>query len=257
VSEIVVWGMGELGGVFARGLLRTGHTVVPVLRDTDVEALAARVPAPALVLVAVGEAALPGVLARVPAAWRARVALLQNELRPRDWQRHGLDAPTLAVVWFEKKRGGDARVLLPTPIAGPGTSLLVAALASLGLAAEHVAYDDALAALAAKNLYILTTNLAGLRVGGDVGTLVTTHRALVDALVPELLALESALFAPHPVEHAAARAVLERACAADPRHACAGRSAPDRLARTLAHVDALGLALPTLRALAVPASPAL
>jgi hypothetical protein len=256
VSEVVVWGMGELGGVFARGLLRTGHIVFPVLRDTDVEALAARLPAPALVLVAVGEAALPGVLARMPAAWRARVALLQNELRPRDWQRHGLDAPTLAVVWFEKKRGGDARVLLPTPIAGPGASLLVGALRSLGLASEHVAYDAALAALVAKNLYILATNLAGLRVGGDVGTLVTAHRALIDALVPELLALESALFSPHSVDPAAARAVLERACAADPRHACAGRSAPDRLARTLAHADALGLELPALRALAAPASPA-
>lgn len=250
MSEVVVWGLGELGCVFARGLLRTGHTVVPVLRDTDVAALAARVPAPALVLVAVGESALPGVLAQMPAAWRACVALLQNELRPRDWERHGLAAPTLAVVWFEKKRGGDARVLLPTEIAGPGASMLVAALSSLGLAAAHVAPEQALAALAAKNLYILTTNLAGLRVGGDVGALVTAHRALADALLDDLLALESALFAPQPVEHAAARAVFERACASDPRHACAGRSAPDRLARTLAHADALGLALPAVRALA-------
>jgi ketopantoate reductase len=253
VSEVVVWGLGELGGVFARGLLRTGHTVIPVLRESDVAALAVRVPAPALVLVAVGEAALPGVLARMPAPWRSLVALLQNELRPRDWERHGLPAPTLAVVWFEKKRGGDARVLLPTEIAGPGASMLVAALSSLGLAAAHVASEQALAALAAKNLYILTTNLAGLRVGGDVGALVTAHRVLADALMHELLTLESALFAPHPVDHAAARAVFERACAADPRHACAGRSAPDRLARTLAHADALGLALPSVRALAAPA----
>lgn len=253
MSEVVVWGVGELGSVFARGLLRTGHAVIPVLRDTDVEALAVRGPAPELVLVAVGEAALPGVLARMPAAWRSRVALLQNELRPRDWESHGLDAPTLAIVWFEKKRGGDARVLLPTEIAGTGAPRLVAALTALGLAAVHVSHAQALAALAAKNLYILTTNLAGLRVGGDVGTLVTAHRALADALRDDLLTLEAALFAPHSVDRAAARAVFERACAADPRHGCAGRSAPDRLARTLAHADALGLALPAVRALAPPA----
>ncbi len=247
-----MWGMGELGAVFARGLLRTGHTVVPVLRDTDVAALAARLPAPALVLVAVGEADLDGALARLPAPWRARVALLQNELRPRDWARHGLDAPTLAIVWFEKKRGGEARVLLPTQVAGPGAPLLAASLASLGLAVAQVTPDEACAALAAKNLYILAMNLAGLRVGGDVGTLRSEHGALVDALAGELLALESALFAPRPVDHAAARAVFDRACAADPRHACAGRSAPARLARTIAHADACGLALPLVRALAAP-----
>lgn len=37
---------------------------------------------------------------------------------------------------------------------------------------------------------------------------------------------------------------------ADPTHACAGRSAPARLERALAHADAFGLAVPTLRALA-------
>jgi hypothetical protein len=35
----------------------------------------------------------------------------------------------------------------------------------------------------------------------------------------------------------------------DPDHGCTGRSAPTRLARALAHADAYGLAVPTLRSL--------
>ena len=37
----------------------------------------------------------------------------------------------------------------------------------------------------------------------------------------------------------------------DPAHGCTGRSAPARLARALEHADTFGLAVPTLRALAV------
>jgi hypothetical protein len=36
----------------------------------------------------------------------------------------------------------------------------------------------------------------------------------------------------------------------DPEHGCTGRSAPARLARALAHADAFGLVVPTLRSLA-------
>lgn len=258
MSDAVVWGLGELGAVFSRGLLRTGRAVFPVVRSTQLDQLASRVPDPEVVLVAVGESDLDGVLAAMPLTWRGRVALLQNELRPRDWERHALDAPTLAVVWFEKKRGTDVRVLLPTVVSGSAATPLLEALAALGVAAERAEADAAeradsdaaLGALAAKNLYILVTNLAGMLVGGDVGGLLSTHRALALEVARDVLDLETALFAPHAFSRAEALEVLERAGAADPQHACMGRSAPVRLARSLVHADRLGLAVPTLRRIA-------
>lgn len=261
MSEVVVWGIGELGAVFARGLLRSGHGVVPVVRGTDVAALTARIAVPALVLVAVGETELDAVLSAMPHAWKGRVALLQNELRPRDWERHGLTSPSLAVVWFEKKRGTDVRVLLPTIVAGrevdgQGASLLVEALAAIDVPFERVSGDAAAhGALAAKNLYILVTNLAGMVVDGNVGTLLDEHREFALELAGEVLELESALFAPHFFARADALAVLDAAGAADPQHACMGRSAPVRLARCIAHADALGLAVPVMRRIAADASP--
>lgn len=45
-EPIVVIGIGEMGGVFTLGLLRTGHPVYPVTRDTDVQAMASAIPEP-------------------------------------------------------------------------------------------------------------------------------------------------------------------------------------------------------------------
>ena len=83
-SPVVVIGIGEMGSVFARGLLRLGHPVFPVNRDTDMRALAKELPKPKLVLVAVGEGALAPLLHEIPKPWRKRLALLQNELLPDD-----------------------------------------------------------------------------------------------------------------------------------------------------------------------------
>ena len=105
---IALVGVGEMGGVFARGFLRAGHPVYPVTREMDMAAAAVAVPDPALVLVAVAEGDLHAVLSELPERWRDRVGLLQNELLPRDWQRHGLENPTVISVWFEKKKGQDA-----------------------------------------------------------------------------------------------------------------------------------------------------
>ncbi|MBD3670511.1 MAG: hypothetical protein HUJ29_07025, partial [Gammaproteobacteria bacterium] len=90
LDPIVVIGIGEMGGVFTRGLLRLGHPVYPVKRQTDMEELARTITEPALVLVAVGENDLHPTLERIPAQWRNRLGLLQNELLPRDWQAHDI-----------------------------------------------------------------------------------------------------------------------------------------------------------------------
>ena len=54
MNVVVIIGLGQLGRVFAGGLLRVGCSVVPVNRGDDMAALAQRHPAPELVLVAVG-----------------------------------------------------------------------------------------------------------------------------------------------------------------------------------------------------------
>jgi ketopantoate reductase len=268
VTDAVVWGIGELGGVLARGLLRAGYRVTPVRRGDDVATLAARLPRPAVVALCVGEADLEEAVGAVPAPWRGALALVQNELRTSDLRRWGLPDATVCAVWFEKKRGTDVRVLLPTRVAGPKAERVAAALDALGISVELRPPAERAQILAEKNLYILTTNVAGLRVGGDTGTLVHAHRALLDALADELWEIEARLaagaapdpgaaaaspdpgVAAAPLDPAAARARLLDACLADPAHTCRGRVAPDRLRRTLAHADALGLASPTLRALA-------
>jgi hypothetical protein len=101
MRPVVIVGIGELSSVFARGLLRVGHPVFPVTRRSRPEEVLARAEDAELVLVAVGERDLGPVLDEVPKAFRDRVALLQNELLPRDWRAHGLTDPTVAVVWFE------------------------------------------------------------------------------------------------------------------------------------------------------------
>ena len=119
---------------------------------------------------------------------------------------------------------------------------------ALGIPCERVGDDALVDALVAKNLYILTANLAGLVHGGTVGELWSTHREHAEAVAREVLALQSALLG-RPVDVEARLADLTRAIDADPKHGARGRTAPARLARALRHADELGVDVPTLRAL--------
>lgn len=247
---VVIIGLGQLGRVFAGGFLRAGHPVYPVNRGEDMGRLVGELPHPALVLVAVAEADFHTVLAALPSVWKDRVALIQNELLPRDWQAHAISQPTVAAVWFEKKPGTDAKPLLPTPVHGPQAPLVVAALTAIGLPAREVKSEaERDHELVRKNLYILTTNIAGLITGGTVGELWTQHRPLAEAVAQEVLDIQDALTgACH--DRAALLRGLEEAIHADPQHACRGRSAPDRLRRALAHANDRQLTAPKLREIA-------
>ena len=250
MSEVVVIGLGQLGRVFAGGLLRNGHTVVPVNRGDDLVTVAHAHPEPERVLVAVAENDLHTVLAAMPGAWRPRVALIQNELLPRDWEKYRYTDPTVISVWFEKKKGTDAKALIASPVAGPGAALLCRALTSIDLPCREVALgDDLLFELVRKNVYILTTNLAGLKTGGTVSQLWARNEAFARQVANEVMDIQDALTG---VKHdrAALIAGMLEAFDGDPEHGCTGRSAPARLARALHHADAFGLAVPTLRALA-------
>ncbi len=247
---IVIVGMGEMAGVFARGFLRTGHPVYPVTRDMSMAAVAAEVPAPALVLIAVGEADLHPVLEQVPPAWRDRLGLLQNELLPRDWQAHGMENPSAISVWFEKKKGMDAKVLIASPAYGPRAQLLVDALNALDIAARSVASAEELEhELVRKNVYILTTNIAGLECGGTVKDLWQDHRALAETVAAEVMDIQAWLVG-HDLDRARLMEGFVEGCEGDWEHKCMGRSAPARLKRNLGFADEAGLAVPKLRELA-------
>jgi len=246
-NPVVLVGIGEVGGVFARGILRCGHPVIPVTRDSDINQIAASYPAPQLVLVSVAENDLHDTLQCLPDSWRQRVGLLQNELLPRDWQRHGIENPSVISVWFEKKKGQDVKVLLPSPAYGPQAGLLVAALTTLSIPARIVANADDLSfELVRKNLYILTTNICGLLSGGNVHDLWHEHRQLAQQVADEVIDIQEALSGIR-FERSRLIAGLVEGIEADPQHMCMGRSAPGRLARALQHADEAALAVPKLR----------
>lgn len=246
-QPVVVVGIGEMGGLFARGFLRLGHPVHPVTRTTSLAAASEELHRPEFVLVAVGERDLQPVLDAPPVLWRGRLGLLQNELLPGDWE--GLPVPTAISVWFEKKPGMDHKVIIPSPVFGPRADLLAAALATLGIPTRVLAEpDDLLFELVVKNLYILTSNLAGLRVGGDVGGLWADHRDLARRIGNDAIDLQEALTGRH-FEREALFAAMVNAFEGDPSHKCMGRSAQARLARALAQGERHGLDLPALREL--------
>jgi hypothetical protein len=247
-SPIVIIGLGEMGGLFARGFLRTGHPVFPITREQEIATEATKLPNPELVLVAVAEGDLAKMLGQIPPAWADRLCLLQNELLPQDWA--GIEKPTVISVWFEKKKGMDTKVIIPSPVFGPHAGLIAEALASIDIPARRLADEDALLLeLVAKNLYILTSNIAGLEVGGSVGTLWSDHRQLANRVANEVIDLQEALTGQRFDRERLIQAMVT-AFEGDPEHNCMGRSAPARLNRALEQGARFKLALPTLQQIA-------
>lgn len=246
-NEVVLVGIGEIGGILAKAFLRLGFTVHPVTRETDTGRLAAAVEQPALVIVAVGEKSLGEVFDGMPANWRGRLCLLQNELLPRNWQ--GIASPTVISIWLEKKPGTEAKVIIPSPVFGPGSKLIARALAAVDIPTRCLADEDELLfQLVVKNLYILTTNLAGLRTGGNVGELWQQHQPFARLIAEEVITLQEALTR-RRFDREALISAMVAAFEGDPLHQCMGRSAPARLQRALTHADRLNLDLPQLRGL--------
>ncbi|ADE14225.1 conserved hypothetical protein [Nitrosococcus halophilus Nc 4] len=247
---IVIIGIGEMGGVFARGFLRLGHPVYPVPRDLALEEVAQEVPYPALVLVAVAEADLHPILKQIPGPWQNRLALLQNELLPRDWQPYPFTDLTVISVWFEKKAGQDVKILLPSPAHGPGAPLLASSLKALTIPAQVLTTEaELLFELVRKNVYILTVNIAGLITGGDVTTLWNQHQDLAKRVAKDVLDLQEWLAGTSLPRERLIEGMVA-AIEADPQHKCTGRSAPARLERALQLAGEAGLEVATLREIA-------
>lgn len=244
-KPVIIVGLGEMGGVFARGFLRSGYPVYPVTRDMNIAEVSEQIAGPELVLIAVAEGDLQDVLIQIPEIWRDRIVLLQNELLPRDWQQHKLD-PTVISVWFEKKKGQEAKVIIPSPVFGQHAQTVAAALASIDIATNVlVSADDLLFELVLKNVYILTTNIAGLVSGGTVGELWANNQTLANNLAAEIIELQEKMTGQN-FEVDALITGMTNAFEGDPDHKCMGRSAPARLERALALAVEHELELPVM-----------
>lgn len=249
-KPVVVIGIGEIGAVFARGFMRLGYPIVPVTRDMNPAVVAMETKEPEAVIVAVAETELHAALANIPDAWLDRLILLQNELLPSDWQQHGLSKPTVISVWFEKKKGMDSRVVIASPAYGKFAPLLKSALGMLDIPVRELANEtELLFELVLKNLYILTTNIAGLESGGNVRQLWLEHNDLACAVAGDVLDIQEHLTG-RKLDRTALIEGMLRAFDGDPEHGCMGRSAPARLARSLAIADEAELEVPTLHRIA-------
>ncbi len=248
-SPIVVIGIGEIGSVFARGFLRLGHPVYPVTRDMDADGIAKELPSPEAVLLAVGESDLHPQLAQLPENWKSSLILIQNELLPKDWQQYDLK-PTVVSVWFEKKKGQDVKVVVPSPVYGEKAPLVSTALDALDIPTSMVKDEAQMTfELVRKNYYILASNIAGLKVGGTVSELWTKHRALTQDILKDIHAIQEYLTGQELDHDKLTRAML-LAFEGDPGHACMGRSAPERLKRALDIANQGGIDIPTLKKIA-------
>ncbi len=232
-QPVVIIGIGEMGGVFARGFLKAGYPVYPLGRDDDIEQMASQIAQPALVLLAVAEKDYPDAVRQVPASWQPVLALLQNELLPRDWQQAGIDNPTVISVWFEKKPGQDFKVLVPSPVFGPQADIIEQGLAGLGIPVAKLDDEQQLLfELVRKNLYILTTNICGLETGGTVSELWNDHALLMNRVFDDMLDIQQHLSGQNFNRDRLLSSLLT-AFDGDPDHKCMGRSAPARLQRAL------------------------
>ncbi len=249
-SPVILVGMGEIAQILAQGFLKTGHPVIPVTRRQSLSGVLAQSPDAAALVLAVGEKDLPLLLTQIPADWHERLVLIQNELLPKDWQAAGITNPTVISIWFEKKPGKLVKQLMPSPIWGCNAGLMAEALEALGLNARPVADLSTMQnELVIKNVYILTTNIAGLKVGGDVETLWQAHQSLARSVALEVIALQEKLvgqaLSPEPLIEG-----MLAGFKGDPAHGCQGRTAAARLQRALSLAEGFGLDLPIMKGIA-------
>ncbi|CAB1061016.1 hypothetical protein D1BOALGB6SA_5787 [Olavius sp. associated proteobacterium Delta 1] len=246
---IVIIGIGELASVFAKAFLRNGYPVYPITRNMNIAKEAEDVPEPQLVLVAVAEKDYHETMKTLPARWHKPLVLLQNELLPRDWLIHEIDDPTVISVWFEKKKGMDYNVLLPSPVYGSEADLIAESLAGIEIPCKILSTaDDLEIELVLKNVFVFTINIAGLILeeGTTTSMLWQKHEKLARDVANDIIVLQEFV-----TEKSFSRDRLIEGFVAgvkgDPDHKCRGRSAPGRLARALEIADQAGIKIPIIR----------
>jgi hypothetical protein len=248
-QPIVIIGIGELGGVFARAFLHAGYPVYPVTRKMDIDEAANNMPDPQLVLVAVAEKDFSSVMQTLPIPWRSCTGLLQNELLPRDWQSYPIDDPTVISVWFEKKKGMDVNELIPSRVYGPKARLIADALSGIDIAGEVLpSANDLLYELVRKNVFVFTINIAGLELpdGATTADLWARHHELALAIANEVIDVQQWLTGTSFDRKRLIDGLIE-GINGDLEHKCKGRSARGRLERVIAMADKADLNIARIR----------
>lgn len=246
-APIIIIGIGELGGEFARGFLRCGYPVYPITRKMSLPDTSQKIPSPALVIVTVPEHELQVTLKQIPLNWRDKICLLQNELLPRDWQCHDLINPTVMVVWFEKKPEMILTNVLDTPVYGPHANLLIDALGALNVPNRVLKRaDDLLYELLRKSLYIQTVNICGLLANCTVGDLWHKHQFLAKQVAGEIIDIQQWLTKTKLSKNKLIAGMVE-GIEDSPDRNCLGRSAPTRLQRALVFAQEAKIETPKLR----------
>ncbi len=244
MQQLVTIGMGQLGQIFSVGALKLGYAVYPIRRGENL--FIAQIQ-PIAVIVAVGEKDLNQVLVDFPTPWKNRIILIQNELLFHDWTTLGL-SPTVASIWFEKKKGRLAKPLMPSIVFGNHAPLVQQLLNAVDLPCRQLDSEAALLQqLVLKNLYIVTTNVAGLALKDQatVRDLYQQHD-LFEAVAQEVLNIQSKICKQHFLWQDFQQPLLE-AFESDWDHVCCGRSALDRRSRALEQADQFKVMVPTMR----------
>lgn len=245
-SPVVIIGIGELAGIFARGFLRCGYPVYPITRNMDLTLESQNIPDPCLVLITVQESELHPILEKLPDCWRDKVGLLQNELLPRDWQLHHIQNPTVTVVWFEKKPDMELTNILYTPSFGPNADLIGKALKVFNVPSVILQNEEALLyELTRKSLYIQTVNICGLVKNLTVSELWNQHQSLARQVAEEVINILEWLTGQSLDQEKLIAGMVEgiNDC---PHRYCLGRRAQNRLERALDFARQAGIKTPKL-----------
>ena len=245
-EPIVIIGIGELASVFSTGFLRCGYPVYPITRGMALVQECQQIPSPELVLVTVQENELHSVLEQLPKPWRHKIGLVQNELLPRDWKPHPIEAPTITVVWFEKKRGIDLTNILQSPSYGSNAPIISNALQAVDIPAPILEKEeDMLYELVRKAVYILTVNIAGLVNNCTVEDLWVKHQSLAREIAEEVILIQELLTGKQLPHEKLIQGMVEgiKDC---PHRYCLGRRAFSRLERALSYAEEANLEIPKL-----------
>jgi hypothetical protein len=245
-KPVAIIGIGQMGGVFAKGFLKAGYPVYPVVSGMSIALSAESIPDCEFILVAVPEKKLHPAIQLIPDRWKNKLGLLQNELLPQDWQKEGIQKVTAMAVWFEKKKGREVRVFRPTSVYGPHADIVRQGLHELDIPCSVLSTpDDLLVELVKKNLYVLTINIAGLEKGGTTGDLLANHFDFAQSIANEVIGIQEWLTG-NRFNRDELISFLAAVFKEVPEHRCRGRVAEERLERALTYALKAGIETPFL-----------
>lgn len=249
-SELLIFGVGQLGQLYAAGALRLGIRVWPLTRQMDPEAVLATFPVGEPILLGVSEAAFADALQMIPLARRGDVVLVQNELFPNQLREWGLENATILTVWLSKKKGRPIEVARTSSAFGPHATRFhqmhnALDLPSIVLDTRSALHGD----IAAKFTFILTINALGLLENLSLGQWLEKDATQVSHLIDEARALAQ-VHLQEEVDAAQIRRWVMEAMEGLRDYPARGRSAEARLKKALSDAERFALELPALRKVA-------